>query len=460
MSIAFDALTSTLSDVAMSDVPALAYSSAPSFGSACPHLVAVGVNESVSTLHRATALNGREPAADDITSPCAVFHPHSAHDDPSASAPPALGNHGPTVLVTCSGEELPVSRSGPLIVGCQSAASLRHRRVYQRHLQFAFEDGVLQVKALKPGCSLLRSGSTDYELLAHRACVPLSHGDNVSLFYEDEQPMLPLTVRLSAPLGPCTHTSAPDPRDYDTLLSRVLVAERHSRMLQFDNDRLRSQLDSALMAEHRYLDLMHTALARREDALELRRARDEGIFCGCCARLRLPDHFFPAMLASKVPPARRRCALCVHAVRSTHDLFGREFFMPSGFVMPSPQTDDLRCLSQLTRCPACASMHHPCMFSMHRGANVVRSLLHSAPLPLRAPIPRDAERVTIHSSKSVAICVFCRRSQRRAQPEPRPRASAPLSRTWRWQPNPDDPGCSSGSDSDGNVDDVDALEDF
>ena len=364
------------------------------------------------------------------------------------------------VVVKEGSEELTVHADGtPLTVGCHSSKSLSHHRVYKRHLQFAFVDGALTLKALQPGIHLLRLGTSDHDLLPHESRVPLGDGDIVSLFYDGERPRIPLTVRLSAH----SPTATPQLNSNEALLLRVHAAEQRARMLQFDNDRLRSDLDTALVTEQRCLDVIHAALARRDDALERRRVRDEGIFCGCCAQLRLPDHFFPAMLASGVPPARRRCAFCVEVVRAQHDHFGRPFFVPSGFAMPTPHSDDLTCLAQLRRCASCASMRHPSMLTVAREGTMLACFHPAVPCTISAPIPRDAPR---RPATCVPLCVFCRRSQRHEQhtgsvpstsaPSTSPCPAPDADRTWRWQPDPDDPGCSSGSDvDDGDYDDGD-----
>ena len=64
---------------------------------------------------------------------------------------------------------------------------------------------------------------------------------------------------------------------------------------------------------------VYAQLALRDDALERQRIRDDGIFCSSCALLRLPDHFFPATLAPRVPPSRRRCVFCIRAIRANFD---------------------------------------------------------------------------------------------------------------------------------------------
>ena len=166
-----------------------------------------------------------------------------------------------------------------------------------------------------------------------------------------------------------TERPIPDPREHDTLISRVLVAERHSSLfesevkrLELENlllheklMRLESKFEEVAYLQHHTVDYINAQLALRDDALQRQRIRDDGIFCGCCALLRLPDHFFPAMLSARVPPSRRRCVFCVQAVRANFDCFGRDFFVPPGFSMPSltsiaatraPPCVTSRCFSQ------------------------------------------------------------------------------------------------------------------
>ena len=256
-----------------------------------------------------------------------------------------------------------------------------------------------------------------------------------------------------------------DSRDYNSLLSRVLVAERHSSLLEsevkrleLENQRLNSRNEEATYLEHHSVHYINAQLAQRDDALQRQRIRDDGIFCGCCALLRLPDHFFPAMLSARVPPSRRRCVFCVQAVRANFDCFGRDFFVPPGFSMPYLHRDDSKRLADLHRCCSCASMRHKSMLFPKYGADVPVDL---AALPsqfrLLAPLPRDAPRAET-ASQAFSVCVFCRRDLQRnriAPPKPPRLWSQPVEPIPDWEPDPDNPGgCDSPDDSD-DFDDID-----
>ena len=91
-----------------------------------------------------------------------------------------------------------------------------------------------------------------------------------------------------------TERPIPDPREHDTLISRVLVAERHSsvfesevKRLELENlllheklMRLESKNEGVDYLEHLRVDLIKAHLAQRDDALQRQRIRDDGIFCG------------------------------------------------------------------------------------------------------------------------------------------------------------------------------------
>ena len=254
-----------------------------------------------------------------------------------------------------------------------------------------------------------------------------------------------------------------DSRDYNSLLSRVLVAERHSSLLEsevkrleLENQRLNSRNEETTYLQHHSVHYINAQLAQRDDALQRQRIRDDGIFCGCCALLRLPDHFFPAMLSARVPPSRRRCVFCVQAVRANFDCFGRDFFVPPGFSMPYLHRDDSKRLADLHRCCSCASMRHKSMLFPKYGADVPVDL---AALPsqfrLLAPLPRDAPRAET-ASQAFSVCVFCRRDlQRNRIAPPKPPRSQPVEPIPDWEPDPDNPGgCDSPDDSD-DFDDID-----
>ena len=254
-----------------------------------------------------------------------------------------------------------------------------------------------------------------------------------------------------------------DSRDYNSLLSRVLVAERHSSLLEsevkrleLENQRLNSRNEETTYLQHHSVHYINAQLAQRDDALQRQRIRDDGIFCGCCALLRLPDHFFPAMLSARVPPSRRRCVFCVQAVRANFDCFGRDFFVPPGFSMPYLHRDDSKRLADLHRCCSCASMRHKSMLFPKYGADVPVDL---AALPsqfrLLAPLPRDAPRAET-ASQAFSVCVFCRRDlQRNRIAPPKPPRRQPVEPIPDWEPDPDNPGgCDSPDDSD-DFDDID-----
>ena len=254
-----------------------------------------------------------------------------------------------------------------------------------------------------------------------------------------------------------------DSRDYNSLLSRVLVAERHSSLLEsevkrleLENQRLNSRNEETTYLQHHSVHYINAQLAQRDDALQRQRIRDDGIFCGCCALLRLPDHFFPAMLSARVPPSRRRCVFCVQAVRANFDCFGRDFFVPPGFSMPYLHRDDSKRLADLHRCYSCASMRHKSMLFPKYGADVPVDL---AALPsqfrLLAPLPRDAPRANT-ASQAFSVCVFCRRDlQRNRIAPPKPPRRQPVEPIPDWEPDPDNPGgCDSPDDSD-DFDDID-----
>ena len=238
--------------------------------------------------------------------------------------------------------------------------------------------------------------------------------------------------------------------------SEVKRLELENLLLHEKLMRLESKKEEVDYLEHLRVDLINAHLAQRDDALQRQRIRDDGIFCGCCALLRLPDHFFPAMLSARVPPSRRRCVFCVQAVRANFDCFGRDFFVPPGFSMPYLHRDDSKRLADLHRCCSCASMRHKSMLFPKYGADVPVDL---AALPsqfrLLAPLPRDAPRAET-ASKRFSVCVFCRRDLQRnriAPPKPPPRQ--PVEPIPAWEPDPDFPGdCDYPDDSD-DFDDID-----
>ena len=82
----------------------------------------------------------------------------------------------------------------------------------------------------------------------------------------------------------------PPPPSYPELSMRLASAER-------DNERLRTEIAQLHSELGRYDDIIIGAIAPRSDALHRQRALADGIICGCCALRRLPDSFFPAVLA-------------------------------------------------------------------------------------------------------------------------------------------------------------------
>ena len=280
----------------------------------------------------------------------------------------------------------------------------------------------------------------------------------------------PTLMDCDAHASPTERAPIPDPREHDTLISRVLVAERHSSLfesevkrLELENlllheklMRLESKFEEVAYLQHHTVDYINAQLALRDDALQRQRIRDDGIFCGCCALLRLPDHFFPAMLSDRVPPSRRRCVFCVQAVRANFDCFGRDFFVPPGFSMPNLHRDDSKRLADLHRCYSCASMRHASMLFPIYGANVPVDLAALPPqFRLLAPLPRDAPRAET-ASQAFSVCVFCRRDlQRNRIAPPKPLRRQPVEPIPDWEPDPDNPGgCDSPDDSD-DFDDFD-----
>jgi len=278
---------------------------------------------------------------------------------------------------------------------------------------------------------------------------------------------------------------SPDPREPHVLISRALVAERHSisleseikrleleiqrlnsslertlcslhtfesetMRLELENDQLSSRIEEANYVQWHSTDYINAQLALRDDALERQRIRDDGIFCSSCALLRLPDHFFPATLAPRVPPSRRRCVFCIRAIRANFDCFGRDFFTPPGFTMPHLHPDDSKRLADLHRCYSCASMRHASMLFPIYNAHVPADLaLLDSQTPLATPLSRDAPRAHTASQK-FPVCVFCRRDLlvgRSAPPRPsRPQSDDPIP---DWEPDPDCPGdCDHPADSD------------
>lgn len=305
-----------------------------------------------------------------------------------------------------------------LVIGSRSAPVLRHHDIRRQHARAGFHDGVFGVQATAPRCCYRRQGSQALLRLDSQRSIELADGDVFFLHQDDDYvPRFPLTVCfVTVPLAPLPHTPSlevdeplPDPRDHHTLVSRALVAERRAAMLEGDVDRLHAELQMLRVHEALRDDALVDSLAARVDALDRRRIREEGIYCSCCALLRLPDHFFPAMLRTGVDVHQRRCVFCMAYVREHHDLFGRPFFLPSGFSMPACHADDLDRLSRLRRCPSCAAMRHPSLLAPFEDAEVFTCLYSHSTWQLEAPISSESPRASI---PIVSICRFCRRGQR------------------------------------------------
>ena len=143
-------------------------------------------------------------------------------------------------------------------------------------------------------------------------------------------------------------------------------------------------------------------------------------------------------------PPRRLCVFCVQYVRANYDRFGREFFVPPGFNMPTPHADDVLTLEQsLARCPSCASMRHRSLFALFDGAHAYLRTTTSRggrQAILTAPVASDAPRGRY--LLPLAICVFCRRDQRRARQPASAGSEGPSAAgasAAQWEPDPDDP---------------------
>jgi hypothetical protein len=282
-----------------------------------------------------------------------------------------------------------------------------------------------------------------------------------------------------------SHHPSLDPREHQVLVSRALVAERHSNLLEseikrleieiqrlnsnlqhtlcslhtfesetmrleLENDRLTSRIEEANYVQWHSTDYINAQLANRDDALQRQRIREDGIFCSSCALLRLPDHFFPAMLAPRVPPPRRRCVFCVRAIRENFDCFGRPFFTPPRFTMPCSHPDDSKRLADLHRCYSCASMRHTSMLFPIYDAHVLLDLtLFDSQSRLLAPLSPDAPRASFPNQK-FSVCVFCRRDLLRSHSAPSiPPRRQPNAPVPDWEPDPDHPGdCDYQDDSD------------
>ena len=111
----------------------------------------------------------------------------------------------------------------------------------------------------------------------------------------------------------------------------------------------------------------------------------------------------------------------VNECRANFDCFGRDFFVPPGFIMPHLHPDDEKRLTDLHRCYSCASMRHVSMTFQIYDADVPMDIaLLDSQTRLLAPLPRDAPRACT-ASRKFSVCVFCRRDllrNRIAPPKP------------------------------------------
>ena len=325
------------------------------------------------------------------------------------------------------------------------------KMIERRHLEFSYHDGVVAVISCAGSCGrpwgpfILRGSAT----------MPLLHGQPAPLLDAD-------TVFLALYLGrgvgsirvAFSSEPAATPRTDDS--SRVPALQRALRACASERDRFRRDSSSLSLALAEAESLLYPALARTADALERRRVREDGIICGCCGALRLPDFFFPSILGAGVPPAERRCVFCIQHVRQHHDLYGPPFHLPSGFTMPSPHPEDFVRLTELVRCSSCARMRHRTMFhskrverGMPRGATAYVAVAR-APSVIHAAVRRDAPRC--HAS--LPICVFCRHtlatakaaaasdatSDASSSAAPALHEPADVRSSTQWSPDADEPG--------------------
>lgn len=330
------------------------------------------------------------------------------------------------------------------------------RCIEPRHISLSFHDDVLVASALCQSSGLaygpyvLRADGERVPL--PRTPHPLTSGDTLFLAFYLGHGIAPITFRFACP----PQTSALD----DTSLSaRLSLAERALRVSEVERSRLQREVEELRMALTHTDNVLATNLARTTDALERRRVREDGIFCSCCAMLRLPDSFFPSILAAGTPPANRRCALCIQHIRTHHDLFGRPFFVPSGYSMPEPHRDDLKRLTQLIRCVSCARMRHSSLFRPPNpyDSSLPRPMaydcLKTCPTRLTKPVSREATR----SYTRQPVCTYCRRDLLTSSSLPASSTSHPLPLdardTTQWEPDPDEP------DDEGELDDPDDPND-
>ena len=325
------------------------------------------------------------------------------------------------------------------------------RRIEPSHISLSFHDDILVASALCQSSGLgwgphvLRASGERVPL--PRTPHPLGSGDTLLLAYYLGHAIAPVTFSFTRGQAP-----APAPSD---LSLRLDLAERALRVSEVERTSLQRDVEELREALIHTDSTLATNLARTTDALERRRVRVDGVFCSCCAMLRLPDFFFPSILAAGTPPANRRCALCIQHIRTHHDLFGRPFFAPSGYSLPEAHRDDLRRLAELTRCVSCARMRHSSLFRPPNSydSSLPRPLAYDCLVPctlrLTKPIPRNAPR----SPTFQPVCTFCRHEL----PKPPPPASAPAASralpldardTTHWEPHPDKPGDGDDSDCD------------
>ena len=108
-------------------------------------------------------------------------------------------------------------------------------------------------------------------------------------------------------------------------------------------------------------------------------------------------------------------------VRERFDLFGRPFFVPTGYVMPQRHVDDIyrvRNEMDFRRCPSCALIRHICLMREADQVDVIPGIHSNSSLVLHAPIPPNVQRVRVATAR---VCLFCKRHQLQEARERLPR---------------------------------------
>ena len=346
------------------------------------------------------------------------------------------------------------------------------KMIEKHHLGFSYHDGVAAVSSEASSCGqpwgpfILRS-STTMPLLRNQ---PVALLDADAVFLASFHGRGIGAIQISFSTDPDAAIIGGDGGAHLPALQRAL------RACESERDRLRREVASLTACLADSDRLIYPSLARTTDALERRRVREDGIFCGCCGMLRLPDFFFPSILGAGVPPGSRRCAFCIRHIRQEHDLYGPPFTVPAGFTMPSLHPDDVARLADLIRCISCARMRHRSMFhaatvhlGMPRGATAYVEVI-DAPYVITSPVQRRAPRC--HATRT--ICVFCRRDlavQKAAAAQngaaasssshaavPLPSDPADARSSTQWSPDPDGPGA-AGTPDDYSSDEIDPPDD-